>query len=299
MDTNHRCLRSAGRTFSEAELQVVTEVVGAGGSRSRTQLMVRVCQRLQWRRPTGALKVRECRDLLATMERAGWLRLPAKRSAGRPLGARTQVPVTPAGEPGQSLLGTVGQFGAVSLAPVTSGADHGWWRELVGRYHYLGYRVPVGAQLRYLAFVSQPTRTVVAALQLSSPAWRLAARDRWIGWDEPTRVRNLQRVVNNSRFLVLPWVRVKNLASRLLALLARRLAADWSARFATEPLLLETLVDGSRFAGTCYRAANWIELGDTAGRGRMDRTHARHGQAPKRVLVYPLVADAQRRLAEA
>ena len=299
MDTNRRCLRSAGRTFSEAELQVVTEVVGTGGSRSRTQLMVRVCQRLQWRRPTGALKVRECRDLLATMERAGWLRLPAKRSAGRPLGARTQVPVTPAGEPGQSLLGTVGQFGAVSLEPVTSGADHGWWRELVGRYHYLSYRVPVGAQLRYLAFVSQPTRTVVAALQLSSPAWRLAARDLWIGWDEPTRQRNLQRVVNNSRFLVLPWVRVQNLASRLLALLAGRLATDWSARFATEPLLLETLVDGSRFAGTCYRAANWIELGDTAGRGRMDRTHARHGQAPKRVLVYPLVADAQRRLVEA
>ena len=120
---------------------------------------------------------------------------------------------------------------------------------------------------RYLAFVCQPTRTVVAALQLSSPAWRLAARDRWIGWDEPTRQRNLQRVVNNSRFVVLPWVRVQNLASRLLALLARRLAADWQARFAVEPLLLETLVDGSRFAGTCYRAANWIELGDTAGRG--------------------------------
>ena len=180
-----------------------------------------------------------------------------------------------------------------------------WWAAIT----IWAIGVPVGAQLRYLAFVTQPTRTVVAALQLSSPAWRLAARDRWIGWDEPTRVRNLQRVVNNSRFLVLPWVRVKNLASRLLALLARRLlallallarrlAADWSARFATEPLLLETLVDGSRYAGTCYRGANWIELGDTAGRGRMDRTHARDGQAPKRVLVYPLVADAQRRLAE-
>ena len=106
-------------------------------------------------------------------------------------------------------------------------------------------------------------------------------------------------MVNNSRFLVLPWVRVKNLASRLLSLLAGRLAADWQARFATEPLLLETLVDRRRFAGTCYRASNWIELGDTAGRGRMDRAHARHGQEPKRVLVYPLVADAQRRLAGA
>ena len=185
------------------------------------------------------------------------------------------------------------------LQPVATRADHGWWRELIGRYHYLGYRVPFGAQLRYLAFVSQPTPSVVAALQVSSPAWRLATRDRWIGWDEPTRMRQLQRVVNNSRFLVLPWVRVKNLASRLLALLAKRLAADWHARFAIEPLLIETLVDRRRFAGTCYRAANWIELGDTSGRGRMDRAHARHGQAPKRVLVYPLVADAQRRLVEA
>ena len=298
MNATSSSLRCAGRTFSEGELQVVAEVVANGGSLSRAQLMARVCERLHWRRPSGALKVRECRDLLLTMERGGWVRLPPKRNGGRPLGSRTRVPRTAAGEPGQPLLGTVGQFGTVSLQPVTSGAEHGWWRELVGRYHYLGYRVPFGAQLRYLAFVSEPTPTVVAALQLSSPAWRLAVRDRWIGWDEPTRVRNLQRVVNNSRFLVLPWVRVKNLASRLLSLLAGRLAVDWHARFAREPLLLETLVDQSRFAGTCYRAANWIELGDTAGCGRMDRAHARHGQSPKRVLVYPLVADAAVRLAD-
>ena len=209
------CLRSAGRTFSEAELRVVTEVVANGGGRSRAQLMVQVCQRLQWRRPSGALKVRECRDLLLTMERDDRLQLPPKRAAGRPRGARTRVPCTRAGEPGPPLLGTVGQFGAVRLQPVATRADHGWWRELIGRYHYLGYRVPFGAQLRYLAFVSQPTPAVVAALQVSSPAWRLATRDRWIGWDEPTRLRHLQRVVNNSRFLVLPWVRVNNLASRL------------------------------------------------------------------------------------
>lgn len=297
MDANRGGLRVAGRTFSEAELQVVTQVVGNGGSLSRTQLMVLVCRRLQWRRPTGALKVRECRDLLEAMERKGRLRLPAKRRR-RPLGSRTRVPLTPAGEPGEPLVGTVGQFGTVSLEPVSGVAEHSWWRELMGRYHYLGYRMPFGAHLRYLAFVSEPIRAVVAALQISSAAWRLAARDRWIGWDEPTRVRNLQRVVSNSRFVVLPWVQVKNLASRLLSVLAGRLAADWSARFATEPLLIETLVDGSRFAGICYRAANWIELGETAGRGRMDREHARHGHAPKRVLVYPLVSDAARRLSE-
>ena len=298
MDTDSGGMRCAGRMFSTGELQVVAKVVGEDRGLSRTQLMVRVCERLRWRRPNGALKVRECRDLLLSMERDGWVSLPPKRSGGRPLGACTQVPCTPLGEPGPPLQGTVRQFGRVSLRPVRTRAEHDWWRELVGRYHYLGYRVPYGAQLRYLAFVSEPAASVVAALQLSSPAWRLAARDRWIGWDEATRASNLQRVVNNSRFLVLPWVRVKNLASRLLALLAKRLAADWHARFAIEPLLLETLVDQRRFAGTCYRAANWRELGASAGRGRMDRGHARHGQAPKRVLVYPLVADARRRLAE-
>lgn len=293
----NRVQRVAGRTFLEAELQVIAEVVAQGAGLTRTRLMIQVCERLEWRRPTGALKVRECRDLLEAMERDGWFRLPAKRG-GRPLGSRTRVPLTLAGEPGEPLVGTVGEFGTVSVEPVTEVADHQLWRELVGRYHYLGYRMPYGAHLRYLAFVSEPGRAVVAALQLSSAAWRLAARDRWLGWDEPARERNLQRVVSNSRFLVLPWVRVKNLASRLLAVLAGRLGGDWRERFGTEPLLVETMVDPTRFRGTCYRAANWRLLGETAGRGRMDREHALHGHAPKLVLVYPLVPDAARRLRE-
>jgi hypothetical protein len=189
-------------------------------------------------------------------------------------------------------------FGRVSVEPVAKVADHAWWRELVGRYHYLGYRMPYGAHLRYLAFVSEPERAVVGALQISSAAWRLAARDRWIGWDDQTRQKNLQRVVNNSRFLILPWVRVKNLASRLLAVLARRVASDWQVRFGATPFLMETMVDGGRFRGSCYRAANWTELGETAGRGRMDR-HGVCALPRKRVLIYPLVPDATRRLREA
>jgi hypothetical protein len=296
MGAKSQSLRVAGRVFAEAELKQVADVVANGGDASRTRLMVQVCERLEWRRATGALKVRECRDLLEAMERDAWFRLPAKRG-GRPRGSRTQVPLTLAGEPGTPLVGSVGDFGTVGLEPVTEAADHAWWRELEGRYHYLGYRMPYGAHLRYLAFVSEPERAVVAALQISSPAWRLAARDQWIGWDDATREQNLQRVVNNSRFVVLPWVRVKNLASRLLSVLARRLAGDWQVRFGTEPLLIETMVEGARFRGTCYRAANWTLLGETAGRGRMDR-HKRRALAKKRVLVYPLVPDAVRRLCE-
>jgi hypothetical protein len=290
--------RIAGRAFSPWELSAVKDVVTAGSGLSRTQLTYQVCELLDWRRPTGALKSRECRDLLEGMERAGWFRLPEKRG-GRPRGSRTATPLTLSGEPGTPLVGGAGQFGTVSVEPVERAADHRWFRELIGRYHYLGYRVPFGAHLRYLAFVSEPERTVVGALQVSSAAWRLAVRDRWIGWDDSTRGKNLQLVVNNSRFLLLPWVQVKNLASRVLSILLSRLGGDWEKRYGQTPLLVETLVDPKRFRGTCYRAANWIELGETAGRGRMDRECRLHGFAPKRVLVYPLVPDAARRLVEA
>ena len=292
-------LRVAGRVFSPAELRAVAEVVETGVGSSRTQLMARACEQLEWRRPSGALKIRECRDLLLHLEGEGWFELPAKRAGGRPVGSRTRVPVTASGSPGPPLVGSVGEFGLLHVALVENSAERRLFRELVGRYHYLGYRVPFGAQLRYLAFLSEPQHAVVAAMLFSSPAWRLAVRDRWIGWDEPTRERNLQRVVGNSRFLILPWVKVRNLASRLLSLLTRRVGADWRARYGVTPLLAETMVDVSRFRGTCYLAANWVELGATTGRGRMDREHQRHGYAPKRILVYPLVPDAARRLREA
>jgi hypothetical protein len=292
-------VRVAGRAFSPEEVDWVTQHVVQGRHLSRTQLMQQVCRRLDWRRPSGRLKIRECRDLLERLQHDGWLQLPPKRAVGRPPGSRTRVPHTAGGEPGPPLVGWVGQYGLVQLALVEGGADHRWWRELVGRYHDLGYRVPFGAHLRYLAFVSRPERAVVAALQVSSAAWRLAVRDRWIGWDDATRGRNLQQVVNHSRFVILPWVQVRNLASTVLARLARRLPDDWQGRYGVRPLLLETMVDGSRYTGSCYRAANWLALGSTAGRGRMDRQHRRHGAAPKQVLVYPLVRQAARRLREA
>jgi hypothetical protein len=133
-------------------------------------------------------------------------------------------------------------------------------------------------------------------MQFSSPAWRMGARERWIGWDEPARRGNLQRVVSQSRFLILPWVRIANLASVVLSRALQRLGQDWEARYAVQPLLVETLVDESRYSGHCYRAANWIRLGQTAGRGRMDVKHQREGVAPKAVWVYPLVPEAAQRL---
>jgi len=150
--------------------------------------------------------------------------------------------------------------------------------------------------LRYLVY-SGSTKHVLACLLWSSPAWKMAARDSWIGWTSEDRARNLQLVVNNSRFLILPWVQVRNLASTILSFCARQLPADWERFYGYRPLLLETLVD-AQFRGTSYRAANWIYLGETRGRGRMDQHHEAHGRGVKRIYIYPLCRDVQGRLAE-
>jgi len=289
--------RFAGRKLSTQELSLVQEVVADCAGLSRRELAQTVCELLDLRRPNRSLKGLECLRWLEELESCGALELPAKLKR-RPVGLGNRVPVSERGAAGAPLSGWVQEFAPVVLAAVATPCEQALFRELVGRYHDLGSRQPYGAQLRYLAWVSRPCLQVVGCVQFSSPAWRLAVRDRWIGWDDATRLRNLQRVVNNSRFLILPWVRVKNLASHVLSQATRRLAADWPARYGHKPLLVETLVDSQRFQGTCYRAANWQELGLTSGRGRMDREHQRHGRARKTVLVYGLVHAASRRLRE-
>jgi hypothetical protein len=286
---------ACGRRFSSAEQALIREVVARCSGLSRRELGHTIAELLGWRRPTGALKAQEGRELLEQLERAGQLELPGKR-AGRPVGAATEVPHTAFGEQGPTLLGNLEDVTPIGLEPVRSPEQHRWFRELVGRHHYLGYRVPFGAHLKYLAWASRPRRAVLGCLQFSSAAWRMAARDRWIGWDERARLENLPHVVTNSRFLVLPWVRVANLASHVLSLATRQLALDWRRRHGVEAWLAETLVDPARFHGGCYRAANWLPVGTTTGRGRMDRAHERHGLEPKTVFVYPLVRDARERL---
>ena len=290
--------RYSGRRFTPKELALVREVVESCSGLSRKELSQTLCELLGWKRPSGGLKAQEFGEFLERLESAGVLELPEKQVT-RPVGSRTRVPVTARGERGRDLIGEVGDFAPIEIELVETGDQRLLFRELVGRYHYLGHAVPFGAHLRYLVYASRPERTVVGCVQFSSPAWRMATRDAWIGWDDVIRQRNLQRVVNNSRFLLLPWVRVKNLASMVLSLAVRRLRVDWPPRYGVEVLLVETLVDTSRYSGHCYGAANWIRLGETTGRGRMDRGHLRHGASTKAVLVYPLVKDAARRLREA
>jgi hypothetical protein len=284
-----------GRAVTAQEISLIQDVVGRFRALSRTELAHTVCELLDWRRANGGLKGRECREFLEQLEAHAVLQLPAKQLR-RPFGSATRVPRTPRGEPGPALLGTVGDCGPVVFERVRAAAQRELFRELVGRYHYLGHAMPFGAHLRYLVYISTPVRRVVGCVQFSSAAWRIAVREQWIGWTEAQRRAHLVHVINNSRFLILPWVAVRNLASTVLALTTRRLRVDWHAQYGVEPLLVETLVDPRRYRGACYRAANWQVLGMTTGRGRMDRAHRRHGAAPKLVWVYPLVRDAVRRL---
>jgi len=285
-----------GRRFVRSELELMRQIAAEFVGLGRTEIARTLCELLEWKRPSGGLKNYECRQLLERLAEQGWLRLPAVRPLG-PRGPR-RVRLSAASAEQPELTGTAGQYEPLRLMVVEgASADSRLWMELIERHHYLGYRVPVGAQLRYL--VRSQRTGVLACLQWTSAAWKMAARDRWIGWNAEERARNLPYIVNNSRFVILPWVRIRGLASKILAHCARQLPEDWQRRYGYRPLLLETLVDGQRFAGTCYRAANWILLGQTQGRGRMDRYHQADGSARKLVFVYPLCRHVQQRLREA
>jgi len=282
-----------GQPVSDEQLELIGQITARYGKLSRTELSATVCELLGWVRPNGKPKTLECRQFLERLEQQQRLRLPMQRR-GRPKGSTTKIS---ADDDGGSILTPIEcaleQLQPIRLELVTRAEARAQWRALVEKYHYLGHRVPFGAHLRYLIHAEEQ---VLGCLQFSSPAWRMRARDQWIGWDEERRKHRLQHIVCNSRFLILPSVRVKHLASHVLAKAARQIGADWQGAFGVTPWLLETLVDPAHYRGTCYRAANWIEAGLTSGRGRDDRQHRRHGAAPKVVWIYPLFPDARERL---
>ena len=284
-------LNFCGRTFRQDELELMRQTARDFAALGVTEIARTICELLEWKRLSGGLKNHECRQLLERLQTEGFLQLPALRKLG---GRGPRRPDTSGayGEPAPVVC-AASECEALELIRVKGPAEGRRWREQVERYHYLGCRVPFGAHLRY--WVRHREREL-ACLLWTSPAWKMQARDAWIGWNHQQRQRNLQYIVNNGRFLILPWVRVKGLASKILALSARQLPLDWERHYGHRPLLLETLVDGDRFRGTCYRAANWIYVGETTGRGRMDRDHNAHGQAVKDVYVYPLVRDARQQL---
>jgi hypothetical protein len=279
-------LAFCGRPLTEAELALIRDITREFANLAWTELAATLCELLEWRRPNGGLKSRECYLFLRELHRRGWLpwlTTPQPRAHRTPLAKLTASPA-----PSYDLLtGPLDRYRPLQLQLIEEAPQRRLFREYLDRYHYLGYRAPYGAQLRYWVRPAQPELPPLAALLFTSAAWRMAPRDGCIGWSDQLRQRNLPLVVNNSRFLILPWTRIPHLASHILARAARQLPGDWQARYGVAPVLLETLVDPARYRGTCYRAANWIPAGMTTGRGRMDRSGQAQGVS-KQIFLYPL-----------
>jgi hypothetical protein len=271
----------SGRTITESDMRMIRWATEKYPGLARTELAGTICELIGWLTPSGNAKKAQCLALLKELESEGELSPPP--ASGTVGGARKAkfIQIEPPPE-------EVTDIGEVRLEIVRgNGLEALRWRSCIEQYHMLGSRQEFGSRLRY--FIKDGDREL-GCMMFSASAWALEARDAWIGWDAPARKERLHLIVSNSRFLILPWVRTPNLASRSLALAARRIGADWMEEFGYSPVLLETFVDTEHFRGTCYKAANWTYLGETKGRGRMDR-HTRKALPAKAIYVYPLRRD--------
>lgn len=277
-----------GRVFTWRELEEIEETVRLFPRLSQKELANTICEHLSWVTPNGRYKTESCMQLLKKLEVRGIIKLPEPRNSVRQ--SRGQVAAGPQVEAGPEIVGSVAQLSPIELEPVLGREGIRLWNEYVERYHVLGYKRPFGAHQRYFIVTRGKEEQRLGCMLFAASAWALAARDEWIGWSEADRSQRLYLIVNNTRFLIFPWVRIRNLASKALSLAARRIRMDWQARYGYRPVLLETFVDAGKYRGTCYQAANWIYLGETVGRGRMDR-YTQYLSTPKQIYVYPLVAD--------
>lgn len=283
MEAEPGARRYCGRTFNAAEIERIRELIAARPEVRRAELSRIVCTEFSWLRPDGRTKDMSCRVAMLRMHRDGLIELPPPRGTnnnGKPYRRRT-----PQAEPGLPIDVTSPRaLGGLQLEPVTDRNTSHLHNEYLERYHYLGYQPLPGAQLRYVVRAGE---RIVALLGFGAAAWKTRPRDQFIGWTPQQREQQLHRVVNNARFLILPWVRCPNLASAILGRAARRIAEDWHTQYGYRPVLLETFVEHPRFRGNVYRAANWTRLGETAGRGKLDVHHL--DLLPKKsVWIYPL-----------
>jgi hypothetical protein len=287
-------VRICGQEFSDEICARIRATIASEPTISRRSLSLHVCEWLDWKSPNGKPKEMSCRVALLKLHRGGQLSLPEPgvRRWRVVQGEKAALPLPEI----ESLRCRVQALGAITLLLVESKNRplSRLWNALMESYHYLGAGPLCGAQVRYL--IASSVYGWIGGVAFSAAAWRVAPRDRWIGWSEEARQANLGKVLCNSRFLLVP--RVAHLASHVLALCARRLRQDWAERYGVRPVLLETYVERDRFEGTCYRAANWCHVGATQGRGRMDRERA-YGAPIKEVYLYPLHRDARKALCAA
>ncbi len=277
----------SGRYFTVQELHEVQETVRMFPKLSRTELAKTICENLSWVTPVGQYKIASCQQLLSKLEKQGLINLPAKQE-DKIQDTRDQISFGLRTEAGLPVEGSVAHYEPIALEPVRHLENIRLWNEYVERYHTLGYKRPFGAHQRY--FIVAGAGQKLGCLLFAAAAWALEDRDAWIGWNELDRSLRLNLIINNTRFLIFPWVHVKNLASKALSLAAKRVQSDWQERYGYSPVLLETFVDPEKYRGTCYKAANWVFLGQTAGRGRTEM-HNKRPFTRKHIYVYPLESD--------
>jgi hypothetical protein len=276
-------LKIEGRAFTEHDIQRILGIVESNPESTRADLSRVVCRELGWTHDDGRIKETRCRVAMLRMHERGLIILPeAKRNPQK----KTNYLPTPETDPQPEILQGVSDLAPIELDIVDSKTRHlsNKWNTYTDRYHYLGYRATSGHQIRYL--ISSKGKDL-ALFNFSSPAWKVHCRDQFIGWSAEVRTQNLRYIINNSRFLILPWVRSKNLASWILGAVRRRVQSDWNERYGYRPVLMETFVDTERFRGTCYKASNWKLIGRTQGRGKYDR-FTRKELSIKELFVLPL-----------
>ena len=275
-----------GREITDQEIVEIKETVGLCGQLSLHELAQTIAENLQWYRASGTNKVDASLKLLKKLERQGILQLPEKRPISKPA-IKKKILLTEGTSPQEKISCKLADLGPIKLEIVTGKKAATLWKEYLSRYHYLGYRKPFGYTLRYFI---ESKRGRLGCVLFSGAAKAMGARDRWIGWTSNQRLRNLAWVINNSRFLIFPWVSVKNLASHVLGQINRQITEHWQEHWGYRPVLIETFVDPARYKGTCYKAANWQHVGMTTGQGlvRENRTYTTR---PKKIFVAPLVKN--------
>jgi hypothetical protein len=276
-------LKYRGRVFTTEDILYIRTLIAAHPGESRRRLSQKLCEAWQWKQPNGALRDMVCRGLLLMLERAGQIELPAVKSVpANPLVRRVrpvsvQIDMTP-------LEGRVDQIEALQFAQVRRTPEERLFNSLIEQYHYLRYEQPVGEHAKYLVWAQERP---IACLAWSSAPRHLGSRDRYIGWSTEARRSNIRFIAYNTRFLILPWVRIENLASHILGRMGARISEDWQKMYGHPIYFLETFVDPERFRGTCYRAANWVLLGKTTGRGKQSNSYVPN-RSIKQILAYPL-----------
>lgn len=283
-----------GRDLLESDIDVIRSLIALNPTWHRTRLSIELTRIWNWHTASGRLQDMAARTLLLKLERRGLITLPARRGAHYPRRDFAPQAMLPLPTP---VTGSLAELLPLCVEIMTPGhSDRMIFSRYLSQYHYLGYRGPVGENMAYL--VRDCSQRDLACVLFGAAAWKTKPRDTWIGWNDDTRARGLSLIANNHRYLILPWIQVPHLASHILGRISRRLSDDWRAKYGHPVHLAETFVECDRFKGTCYRAANWIRVGQTQGRSRQDRMHAMRVPV-KDVYLCPLRTDFREKLSHA